>query len=117
MLDQHRKERHEQFSQVLSAIEKSKTPKTKAPTFAITTRSGVSTRDPPFLTPLEPTPANTEGAAKKEGPDGAELSTTHNEDHVLPPSILYQPSKSSNMPFPSRVKKQKKDDEDERPLQ
>ncbi|GKF80609.1 hypothetical protein Tco_0239211, partial [Tanacetum coccineum] len=31
-------------------------------------------------------------------------------------SILYQPSKSSNLPFPSRVKKQKKDDEDERLL-
>ncbi|GKE35894.1 hypothetical protein Tco_1455216 [Tanacetum coccineum] len=27
-------------------------------------------------------------------------------------SILYQPSSSSNLPFPSRVKKQKKDDED-----
>ncbi|GJT26557.1 reverse transcriptase domain-containing protein [Tanacetum coccineum] len=32
------------------------------------------------------------------------------------PSILYQPSKSSNLPFPSRLKKQKKDDEDERLL-
>ncbi|GJV38343.1 reverse transcriptase domain-containing protein [Tanacetum coccineum] len=31
-------------------------------------------------------------------------------------SILYQPSKISNPPFPSRLKKQKKDDEDERLL-
>ncbi|GJV78396.1 reverse transcriptase domain-containing protein [Tanacetum coccineum] len=30
------------------------------------------------------------------------------------PSILYQPSKTSNLPFPSRLNKQKKDDEDER---
>ncbi|GJZ48694.1 hypothetical protein Tco_0602526 [Tanacetum coccineum] len=48
MLDQHRKELHKQFSQILSAIEKSKTPEREAPTFAITTRSGVSTQDPPF---------------------------------------------------------------------
>ncbi|GJS41786.1 reverse transcriptase domain-containing protein [Tanacetum coccineum] len=32
------------------------------------------------------------------------------------PSILYQPSKTSSLPFPSRLKKQKKDDEDERLL-
>ncbi|GKD58668.1 hypothetical protein Tco_1296177 [Tanacetum coccineum] len=32
------------------------------------------------------------------------------------PSILYQPSKSSNLSFLSRLKKQKKDDEDERLL-
>ncbi|GJX30795.1 hypothetical protein Tco_0240650 [Tanacetum coccineum] len=43
MLDQHRKELHEQFSQILSTIRKSDTPKPEAPTFAITTRSGVST--------------------------------------------------------------------------
>ncbi|GJW19685.1 hypothetical protein Tco_0027121 [Tanacetum coccineum] len=39
------------------------------------------------------------------------------EDEEAPrSSIFYQPSKSSNMPFPSRVKKQKKDDKDERLL-
>ncbi|GJX00576.1 hypothetical protein Tco_0184489 [Tanacetum coccineum] len=48
MLDQHHKELHEQFSQILSTIKKSETPEPKAPTFAITTRSGVSTQDPPF---------------------------------------------------------------------
>ncbi|GJV72135.1 hypothetical protein Tco_1492130 [Tanacetum coccineum] len=116
MLDQHRKEMHEQFSQIISAIRESKTPKPEAPTFSITTRSGVSTRDPPFPTPSEPTLANTKGAAKKEGPEGAEPSITHNEEHAPRPSIFYQPSKSSNFPFPSRVKKHKKDDEDERLL-
>ncbi|GKA08696.1 hypothetical protein Tco_0688027 [Tanacetum coccineum] len=117
MLDQHCKEMHEQFYQILSVIGKSKTPKPEAPTFAKTTRSGVSTRDPPFPTTLKPTPANhTEGAAKKEGPKGAKPSIIHNEEPAPWPSIFYQPSKSSNMPFPSRVKKQKKDDEDERLL-
>ncbi|GJY82796.1 hypothetical protein Tco_0496172 [Tanacetum coccineum] len=38
MLDQHRKELHEQFSQILSTIRKNKTPEPEAPTFAITTR-------------------------------------------------------------------------------
>ncbi|GJY01454.1 hypothetical protein Tco_0686029 [Tanacetum coccineum] len=114
MLDQHRKEMHEQFSQILSAIGESETPKPEAPTFAITTRSRVSTRDPPFPTPSKVTPSNTEGAAEKEGPEGAELNITHNEDPGPRPSIFCQPSKSSNLHFPSRVKKQKKDDEDER---
>ncbi|GJY55181.1 hypothetical protein Tco_0446845 [Tanacetum coccineum] len=38
VLDQHRKELHEQFSQILSTIRKSKNPEPEAPTFAITTR-------------------------------------------------------------------------------
>ncbi|GJW49423.1 ribonuclease H-like domain-containing protein [Tanacetum coccineum] len=116
MLNQHRKEMHEQFSKILFVIGESKTPKPEALTFAITTRSGVSTRDPPFPTPLELTPANTKGAAEKEGPEDAKPSITHNEEPVPWPSIFYQPSMSSNLPFLSRVKKQKKDDEDERLL-
>ncbi|GJU18628.1 reverse transcriptase domain-containing protein [Tanacetum coccineum] len=112
MLDQHRKEMHEQFSQILSVIGKSKTPKPEAPNFAITTRSGVNTRDPPF-----PTPANhTEGATEKEGSEGVEPSIIHNKEPAHQPSIFYQPFKSSNMSFPSIVKKPKKDDEDERLL-
>ncbi|GJX70350.1 hypothetical protein Tco_0307521 [Tanacetum coccineum] len=55
MLDQHRKELHEQFSQILSMIKKSETPEPKAPTFAITTKLGVSTQDPPFRDPQRPT--------------------------------------------------------------
>ncbi|GJR26022.1 hypothetical protein Tco_1102254 [Tanacetum coccineum] len=51
MLDQHRKEMHEQFSQIFSTIGESKTLEPEAPPFAITTRSRVSTRDP-FSRPL-----------------------------------------------------------------
>ncbi|GKA02178.1 DNA-directed DNA polymerase [Tanacetum coccineum] len=113
MLVQHRKGLREQYSQILSAIDKSKTPEPEAPTLAITTRSGISTRDPPFPTPPRP-PTNsfTEGETKK--PEGTEKSST--QEPVPRPSILYQPSKTSNPPFPSRLKKQKKDDEDERLL-
>ncbi|GJX40758.1 hypothetical protein Tco_0255748 [Tanacetum coccineum] len=115
MRNQHRKELHEQFSQVLSTISKSETPKPEAPTFSITTRSGVSTQDPPFPAPLQSTSANhTEGETKKEGPEDAELSII--QEPAPQPSIFYQPSKSSNLPFPSRLKKQNKDYEDERLL-
>ncbi|GJT99019.1 hypothetical protein Tco_1094537 [Tanacetum coccineum] len=51
MLVQHHKELREQYSQILSTINKSETPKPEAPTFAITTRSGISTQDLPFPAP------------------------------------------------------------------
>ncbi|GJR35320.1 hypothetical protein Tco_1211004 [Tanacetum coccineum] len=51
MLVQHHKELHEQYSQILSTISKSETPEHEAPTFAITTRSGISIQDPPFPAP------------------------------------------------------------------
>ncbi|GKF10886.1 hypothetical protein Tco_0048812, partial [Tanacetum coccineum] len=54
------------------------------------------------------------GETEKEGPEGAEPSIT--QEPSPRPSILYQPSKTSNLPFPFRLKKQKKDDEDERLL-
>ncbi|GKB27348.1 ribonuclease H-like domain-containing protein [Tanacetum coccineum] len=115
MLVQHRKELREQYSQILSAINKSKTPEPEAPTFAITTRSGISTQDPPFPTPPQPATDNfTEGEPKKEGPEGIKPSIM--QEPAPRPSILYQPSKTSSLPFPSRLKKQKKDDEDERLL-
>ncbi|GJW30833.1 reverse transcriptase domain-containing protein [Tanacetum coccineum] len=115
MLVQYHKELREQYSQILSAINKSETPKPEAPTFAITTRSGISTQDPPFLAPPRPATDNfTKGETKKEGPEGAEPSIT--QEPAPRPSILYQPSKTSNLPFPSRLKRQKKDDEDERLL-
>ncbi|GKE69494.1 hypothetical protein Tco_1527566, partial [Tanacetum coccineum] len=72
MIVQHHKELRAQYSQILSTINKSETPKPEAPTFAITTRSGISTQDPPF--PASPRPATdnfTEGETKKEGPEGA----------------------------------------------
>ncbi|GKE20241.1 hypothetical protein Tco_1431753 [Tanacetum coccineum] len=115
MLVQHRKELHEQYSQILSTISKSKNPKLEAPTLAITTRSGISTQDPPFPAPPRPATNNfTNGEIEKEGSEGAEPSII--QEPAPRPSILYQPSKSSNLPFPSRLKKQKKDDEDERLL-
>ncbi|GJY42203.1 hypothetical protein Tco_0429473 [Tanacetum coccineum] len=115
MLDEHRKELHEQFSQILSTIRKRETLKPEAPNFAITTRLGVSTQDPPFPAPSQSTSANhTKGETKKEGPKDAEPSII--QEPTPRPSIFYQPSKSSNLPFLSRLKKQKKDDEDERLL-
>ncbi|GJU90850.1 DNA helicase [Tanacetum coccineum] len=97
----------------IRTIDKSKTPEPEAPTLALTTRSGISIRDPPFPTPPRP-PTNsfTKGETKK--PEGTKKSFT--QEPIPRPSILYQPSKTSNSPFPSRLKKQKKDDEDERLL-
>ncbi|GJT25793.1 reverse transcriptase domain-containing protein [Tanacetum coccineum] len=115
MLVQHRKELREQYSQILSTINKSKTPKPEAPTFAIITRSGISTLDPHFLAPPRPVTDNlTEGETKKEGPEGTEPSIT--QEPAPWPSILYQPSKTSNLTFISRLKKQQKDDEVQRLL-
>ncbi|GJY73826.1 hypothetical protein Tco_0478257 [Tanacetum coccineum] len=115
MLVQHRKELREQYSQILSTINKSETTKPKAPNFAITTRSGISTQDPPFSAPPRPAIDNfIEGETEKGGPEGVEPSII--QEPAPQPSILYQPSKSSNLPFSSRLKKQKKDDEDERLL-
>ncbi|GJS40645.1 hypothetical protein Tco_0565688 [Tanacetum coccineum] len=116
MLGQHRKEMHEQFSQIFSTIRESKFPKSEAPTFAITTRSGINTRDPPFPTQSQSTPTNhAKRTTKRERLKGAESSTVPNEETPLL-TIFYQPSKSSNLPFLSRVKKQKKDDDNERLL-
>ncbi|GJW88513.1 hypothetical protein Tco_0163853 [Tanacetum coccineum] len=114
MFVQHRKGLREQYSQILSAINKSKTPKLEAPTLAITTRSGISTRDPPFLTPPRPATNSFIEEETKKKPEGTETSTI--QEPVPRSSILYQPLKTSNPPFPSRLKKQKTDDEDERLL-
>ncbi|GKC99710.1 reverse transcriptase domain-containing protein, partial [Tanacetum coccineum] len=98
-------------------ISKSETqsPKPKAPTFAITTISGIRTQDPPFPAPPRPATDNfTENETEKEGPEGAKPNIT--QEPAPQPSVLYSPSKTSNLPSPSRLKKQKKDDEDERLL-
>ncbi|GKG09176.1 hypothetical protein Tco_0337922, partial [Tanacetum coccineum] len=87
---------HEQFSQILSTIRKSETLEPDAPTFAITTRSGASTQDPPFPAPRSTSDNLTEGETKKEGAKGAEPSII--QEPTLRPSIFYQPSKSSNLP-------------------
>ncbi|GJS23122.1 hypothetical protein Tco_0451754 [Tanacetum coccineum] len=115
MLVQHRKELREQYSQILSTISKSETPKNESPTFAMTTRSGISIRDPPFPAPPRLATNNfTERETEKEELKGAEPNIT--QEPAPRPSILYPPSKTSNLPFPSRLKKQKNDDEDERLL-
>nr|GEX72418.1 hypothetical protein [Tanacetum cinerariifolium] len=101
MLNHHRKQMHEQFTQILSTIRENKFPKSKAPTFAITTRSGISTRDPLFLTQSKSTPTNhVEETTKREGPEGARSSTVHNEENPWS-TIFYQPSKSA-FPFQSK---------------
>ncbi|GJW77481.1 hypothetical protein Tco_0139163 [Tanacetum coccineum] len=56
----------------------------------------------------------TEGETENEGLEGAEPCII--QEPASRPSILYQPSRTSNPPFLSRLKKQKKDDEDERLL-
>ncbi|GJW49713.1 reverse transcriptase domain-containing protein [Tanacetum coccineum] len=56
-----------------------------------------------------------EGTIRKEGPESEEPSIM--QDRKIPQSTtFYHPSKSSGVPFPSRLKKQKKDDDDERLL-
>nr|GEU61860.1 hypothetical protein [Tanacetum cinerariifolium] len=52
------------------------------------------------------------GETKKERHEDAKPSII--QEPAPRPSIFYQPSNSSNLPFSSRLKKQKKDDEDER---
>ncbi|GJV97193.1 hypothetical protein Tco_1548770 [Tanacetum coccineum] len=77
MLDQHRGGMHKQFSQILTAIEKSRTlmPKPCAQTFAIITRSGTSTRNHPYLTPPRPMIVDpTEGTVERGIPEGYEPS-------------------------------------------
>ncbi|GJQ90047.1 hypothetical protein Tco_0001186 [Tanacetum coccineum] len=88
MLDLHHKELHEQFFQILSTIRKNKTPEPKAPTFAITTRSGISHQDPPFPTLPQSTSANhTERATEKEGPEDTGSSII--QEPAPRPSIFY----------------------------
>ncbi|GJV98332.1 hypothetical protein Tco_1553584 [Tanacetum coccineum] len=58
--------------------------------------------------------SHTKGETEKEGLEDAESSII--QEPAPRPSIFYQPSKSSNLPFPFRLKKEKKDDEDERLL-
>ncbi|GJW55678.1 hypothetical protein Tco_0099763 [Tanacetum coccineum] len=114
MLVQHRKELHEQYSQILLRISKSETLKPEAPTFAITTRLGISTQELPFLAPPRPVTDNfTEGETKKEGPEGAKPNITQ---EPAPQPTSFTSIQNNPITFPSRLKKQKNDDEDERLL-
>ncbi|GKD45606.1 hypothetical protein Tco_1270251 [Tanacetum coccineum] len=88
MLVQHHKGLRKQYSQVLSSIDKSKTPKPEAPTLAITTRSGISTRDPPFPAPLRPA-TNIFTGKETEKPESKKKSST--QEPAPQSSILYNP--------------------------
>ncbi|GJT52652.1 putative reverse transcriptase domain-containing protein [Tanacetum coccineum] len=110
MLVQHRKELHEQYSQILSTISKSKNPKLEAPTLAITTRSGISTQDPPFPAPPRPATNNsTEGETEKKRPEGCRTKhctrTCPRLIHHLPTFQVLQST------FLSRLKEAKMDEE------
>ncbi|GJX44948.1 hypothetical protein Tco_0261624 [Tanacetum coccineum] len=107
---------HEQLSQILSQIRSNETPEPDAPTFAITTRSGTITHDLPYPTLLESITINhAEEMDEKEGPEGEEPGIVQDEES--PQQItLYSPSKLSSVPFPSRLKKKKKDEDEERLL-
>ena len=99
MLDQHRREMHGQLSQILSAIEEGPTPESEAPTFAITTRSGTSTRDPSYPTSPEPTVLDSaDGTTRNEGPEGEGPTIMQNRESPQP-NTFYSPSKSSSLPF------------------
>ncbi|GKB12816.1 reverse transcriptase domain-containing protein, partial [Tanacetum coccineum] len=73
MLVQHRNGLREQYSQILSAIEKGRTPEPEAPLYAITTRSGVSTQDSPFPSP--PLPMNNNFTEKEA--ENMEMTMIH----------------------------------------
>ncbi|GJR88106.1 reverse transcriptase domain-containing protein [Tanacetum coccineum] len=78
---------HEQFSQILSTIGESKIPNPEAPTFTITTRSGVSTQDP--------------------------LSRLHHNQHI--PTTLKGELKKKDLRVQNQaVRKKKRDAKDER---
>ncbi|GJW02752.1 hypothetical protein Tco_1561608 [Tanacetum coccineum] len=101
MLDQYRKGIHKQFSQILTMIGKGRNLKPEKPTFAITTRSGTSTRDPPFPTPSQPITTDHAGeTTEKEGQEGEEPNIIQNVETPQSPTF-YHPSKSSSVPFPS----------------
>ncbi|GKC95048.1 hypothetical protein Tco_1160490 [Tanacetum coccineum] len=99
MLHKQRNDMHEQFSQILSTLEsRIHTSHLKKLTLAITTRSGTTTRDPPYLS--APAPSVTHKMTEVERPEGEE--TLANSGGVTSQSpTLYHPSKSSDIPFPS----------------
>ncbi|GJR46190.1 hypothetical protein Tco_1314293, partial [Tanacetum coccineum] len=118
MLDQQWRGMHNQFSKILATFRKSQTPtpNPNALNFAITTRSGTTTLDPPYPTPSNSTTADDTNKTIEEERLENEETTTIQDKEVPQSPTLYHPSKSSSVPYPSRLKKQKKDDVDERLL-
>nr|GEW41254.1 hypothetical protein [Tanacetum cinerariifolium] len=118
MLYQQQSNMHNQFSQILTTLGKSRTPtlKPNAPTLAITTRAGTTTRNTQYLISPSSAPAdNARTTIESEKLNEGEAPTTQRPEDLESPA-LYHPSISSSVPFPSRLKKTKKDDEDERLL-
>ncbi|GKE22628.1 ribonuclease H-like domain-containing protein, partial [Tanacetum coccineum] len=112
MLHQQRNDMHEKFSHILSTLDDKTT--NKEPTLAITTRSGTTMRDPPYPNQPNSTPIVTNETTAEDGvPIEKENLNTLNPETPLS-YLLHHPSKSSNLPFPSRLRKQKKDDEREK---
>ncbi|GKD27291.1 reverse transcriptase domain-containing protein [Tanacetum coccineum] len=104
MLNQHRSGMHEQFSQILATIKKSKTPtpKSNASTFAITTRSGTTTHDPPYPTASNSTTVdNTKRTIEEEGPEDEGTTTTPSKKKPsrLPYTIPLNHPIHVNLPF------------------
>ncbi|GJY07279.1 hypothetical protein Tco_0374333 [Tanacetum coccineum] len=107
MLHQQRKDMHKKLSQILSNLDDKTI--NKEPTLAITTRSGTTMRDPSCPNQPNFAPIVTNETTDEEGV----LTKKENPETPLS-STLHHPSKSSNVPFPSRLRKQKKDDEREK---
>ncbi|GKB49977.1 reverse transcriptase domain-containing protein, partial [Tanacetum coccineum] len=112
MLHQQQNDMHEKFSQILSTLDDKTT--NKEHTLAIITRSGTTTRDPPYPNQPNYAPIVTNETTAEEGvPTEKENPNTLNPGTPLS-SLLHHPSKSSKVPFLSRLRKQKKDDEREK---
>nr|GEU42136.1 retrovirus-related Pol polyprotein from transposon TNT 1-94 [Tanacetum cinerariifolium] len=109
MLHQQRNDMHEKFSQILSTLDDNTT--NKEPTLAITTRSRTTMHDPPYPNQPNSAPIVTNETTAEEGVP-TEKENPNKSNPKTPLSYpLHHPSKSSNVPFPSRLRKQKKDDD------
>nr|GEV40374.1 hypothetical protein [Tanacetum cinerariifolium] len=103
MLDQWKTNMHEQFSQVFTTLGRKTSPNDTA--LAITTRSRTTTRNLPYpashTSPLPYEQTNNDEIRSKEPLVNPAIETS-----ISP--TYYQPSKSSYIPFPSRLKNPKK---------
>nr|GEX82594.1 hypothetical protein [Tanacetum cinerariifolium] len=85
MLDKQRNEMHNQFSQIIATLGKSKTPMSEAATLtlAIITRSRTTTHDPPYPNlPRSTLVDNAEKTIKRERPNNEETPTTRTHEGI-----------------------------------
>ncbi|GJZ28280.1 hypothetical protein Tco_0572927 [Tanacetum coccineum] len=90
MLDQQWRGMHNQFSKILATFKKSQTPtpNPNALNFAITTRSGTTTLDPPYPTPSNLTTADdTNKTIEEERLENEETTTI--QDKEIPSHLPY----------------------------